>query len=435
MPNTGNVAAGMPRRRSRRRSASTCLGVLAVAASLLLAAGCGGGSADPSTDDSTPSGDISAVLGPIAEAKGAPIRIGMISDGKGPVSDLSVEFDMAKATVGYLNERRSGIAGRPIELVTCEALADPAKGTDCANRMVEEDVVAVVVGSSSIVESIWRPLHDARVPVMFHSANGAPLRDSESTFAITDSAFSLINFPIQLAKEKDAGKVTAVTIDVPSATGIYRTAAPSAFDEAGVELSVVPIPPGTADMTPQMQSIASGDPGIVEVTGNDAFCIAAFNGLRAVGFTGTVTGVSQCITDRTRKAVPGDFLEDMPVPATVPLGTDNPATQMINAVATIYGKDVDTGRTAAMAMFTVFAAFQSATGGISGEVSPETIIAAIKEMPEKELPAAGGLRFRCNGKADPDLPAVCVRGGLVTTLDDEGQPTEYEVIGSTPIED
>ena len=86
-------------------------------------------------------------------------------------------------------------------------------------------------------------------------------------------------------------------------------------------------------------------------------------------------------------------------------------------------------------MFTVLAAFQTATGGISGDVTPETVIAAIKAMPETDLPGAGGLRFRCNGKADATMPAVCVRGGLVTTLDSEGQPSEYEAVGVTPIED
>ena len=440
MKRTGNSLDAPARRRAGRRSTGVHLPALpalaALTASLLLVVACG--SSDANSGDNPPAdGTQSAAepLGPSAPAEGAPVKIGMISDGKGPVSDLSVESDVADATVAYLNEHRSGVAGRPVELVKCEALADPAIGTDCANRMVEEGVVAVVVGSSSVVESIWEPLHAAGVPVMFHSASGAPLGDSESTFALTDSSFSLIDFPIQVAKDEGAEKVTAVTIDVPSAIGIYQTAAPPLFEEAGIELEVVPIPPGTADMTPQMQALVAGDPGIVQVVGNDAFCIAAFNGLHAVGFTGTVTGVSQCISDRTREAVPGDVLEGMLVPATVPLGVDNPSTRLFNAVATTYGEDVDTSRVAALSMFTVLAAFQTATGGISGDVTPETVIAAIKAMPETDLPGAGGLRFRCNGKADATMPAVCVRGGLVTTLDSEGQPSEYEAVGVTPIED
>jgi branched-chain amino acid transport system substrate-binding protein len=44
------------------------------------------------------------------------------------------------------------------------------------------------------------------------------------------------------------------------------------------------------------------------VIGSDSFCIAALNGLHTVGFTGPVTAIAQCITDATRKSVPGSVL-------------------------------------------------------------------------------------------------------------------------------
>ncbi|SQD99879.1 hypothetical protein [Parafrankia sp. BMG5.11] len=56
-------------------------------------------------------------------------------------------------------------------------------------------------------------------------------------------------------------------------------------------------------------------------------------------------------------------------------------------------------------------------------------------VPEKDLPGASGLRFRRTGEADPATPAVRVRSGLVTTLDDEGQPPECEAGGFPPTED
>jgi branched-chain amino acid transport system substrate-binding protein len=55
-------------------------------------------------------------------------------------------------------------------------------------------------------------------------------------------------------------------------------------------------------------------------------------------------------------------------------------------------------------------------------------------MPERDLPGADPMKFRRNGKAAPATPAVCVRGGLVTALDEKGQPTELRAVGSTPIE-
>ena len=63
-----------------------------------------------------------------------------------------------------------------------------------------------------------------------------------------------------------------------------------------------------------MQQVASNNPdGVVFVIGNDAFCIAAFNGLRTAGFKGVITTIPQCLTDATRTAVPGDFLKGMKI--------------------------------------------------------------------------------------------------------------------------
>ena len=42
-------------------------------------------------------------------------------------------------------------------------------------------------------------------------------------------------------------------------------------------------------MTPQMQRLVTTNPkGTVFIIGNDAFCIAAFNGLRTAGFKGKI---------------------------------------------------------------------------------------------------------------------------------------------------
>ncbi|MBL7500036.1 ABC transporter substrate-binding protein [Frankia sp. CNm7] len=424
-------------RRSRDRTRA--LAALAVLAGSLVLVACGGGDegegATTVPNATTAPGGVEEVLGPVAAASGTPVKIGMISDGKGAVTDLSFEGPVADATIAYLNERLSGLAGHPIEVVKCDTLADPGKGTDCANRMVEEDVVAVVVGSSSVVESIWTPLHESKIPVVFGGANAATiLTDRESTFVLVDSAFSMINLPISLAKENKLDTVTVVAIDVPSVMSVYQKVAPAAFEKAGVKLNLVAIPPGTADMTPQMQQLVGTDT-LVQLVGSDSFCIAALNGMRTVGFSGPVTAIAQCITDATRKAVPGDTLKNVTVSATAPVGTDNPSTKLFAAVVEAYGegKGIEVNRQGSLSMFTTLAALQSATENLTGDVTSESIIAAIKAMPEKPLPGADPMKFRCGGLANPATPAVCVRGGLVTSLDDKGQPTGYRAVGSTPI--
>ncbi|WP_238431138.1 ABC transporter substrate-binding protein [Frankia nepalensis] len=411
----------------------TRLGVAACLAGSLLITACGG---DGGESTGGPAADQSAeLLGPVARATGAPIRIGIVSDGKSPVSDQSIEFAAAAAAVKYLNEHKSGIGGRPIELVECESIGDPGKTSDCANQMIEEDVVAVIGGTTSAGESLAAPLQEANMPLVVYGATGsALLLDKESTFALSDSIEGQIGVAIQAAKDAGASKVTAVVIDVPAATAVQRTIAPDEYKKAGLSLNLVTVPPGTADMTAQIQKSVADDPGLVFVIGNDSFCIGVFKSLLAVGHDGPVAAISQCVTDSTRKQIPTNFLDGMRLSAVAPVG-DNPSSQFYKAVATTYAKDIDTSRPAGMGVFISVLALQAAVGGITGDVNPQTILTTIKTMPEMELPASAGLRFRCNGKANSITPAVCTSGGLTTTLDAEGLPTAYQIVGAAPVPD
>jgi branched-chain amino acid transport system substrate-binding protein len=395
---------------------------------MLVAAACGddGSEAGASVDAS----EAREILGPEARASGEPVKVGLISDGANPTTDMTIELEVAEATAAYLNEHRSGIGGRPIELVTCSAEADPAISTDCANQMVEEDVVGVVVASLASAESVWNPLHEARVPVMFYSAHNAEMvQDPESTFVLANATAPLIDVPISVAEDAGETKVTVVVIDVPAALSIYDRVAPAAYEEAGIDLEVVPVPPSTADMTPQMEDLVGDDPGVVQVVGNDTFCISAFQGLQTAGFDGPVTSIAQCITDATRQGVPADFLEGMVLSATAPVGVDNPSTRLYEAVTQTFGSDIDSSRITGMNMFITLAGFAAALEGVSGDVTPESVIATLKAMPEMELPGAGGLHFRCDGSAVAGTPAVCTRGSLLATLDENGEPADYAVVG------
>ncbi len=343
-----------------------------------------------------------------------------------PATDQSIDFDVADATVQYLNTHRGGIAGRPIELVTCEAKLDPAVGADCGNEMVEEGVVAVVVGTTGVVENVWQPLHDAAVPTMFFAAQGENvLADGEATFALGDPTASTVGVPISVAQANDEEKVTVVVIDVPAAIDTYEGAGADLFEDAGIEAELVRIPPGTADMTAQLQPVLSGEPGVVHVLGNDAFCIAAFQAMQTAGYEGPVTSIPQCVTDATREAVPGDVLEGITVGASSPVDANDESDELYRTVMDTFGDGIDTSRATGHGAFTAIAGLDAALDGLTGDVTQETVLSAIKAMPETDLPDGGGLRFQCNGEQIADFPAVCVRGSLVTTLDAEGRPTTY----------
>ena len=429
-----------PGEQSGRRGRRTRKAIALAALSALLfgVVACGGDDDDSSSSDdeeATSGSEATDLLGPEDAASGEPVKIGMVSDGATQAFDNTDELRGAQAAAEYWNTHHAGVAGRPIEVVTCETGADPAGGTDCANQMVEDGVVAVALSQSAVADSVWEPLHAAGVPTMFlqTSAEGL-LADTETSFTMLNPLATLFGVPIAAAESEGTDRIAFVNIDVPQANASFDSgAAPALLENAGLEYDLIKIPPGTADMTSQMQEVASSDAGVVYIVGNDAFCIAAIQGLNAVGYEGAITAVSQCITDVTREAIPGDQLEGISVTATMAVGaTDDPAYQLYQAVMGTYGEDVqDVDNNVAMGGYTVMASTATALAGLEGDVTTETVAEAFKTMEESDYPGAGGVTFQCGGTVFPSQPAVCTNQSLRATLDAEGNLASFEAIDSS----
>lgn len=415
---------------------------VAVASVMLLVAGaCGGddgdaGAAEPE-DTTSDSSDNADLLGPEDPASGEPVRIGMVSDGSTDAFDNTDELRAAEATAEYWNTHRGGIGGRPIEVITCETGASPAVATDCGNQMVEEEVVAVALSQSAVAESVWEPLHAAGVPTLFFQTNGEEmLADTETSFVMANPVATFFGVPLAVAESEGADRIAFVNIDVPVALTMFESgAAETVVENAGLTYDLVKIPPGTADMTSQMQQVVSSGADVVHIIGNDGFCIAAIQGLDAMGYEGEITSIAQCITDATREAVGGDLLEGISITSTMAVGaTDDPAYQRYEAVMAAYGDDVeDVENALGMGAYTVMASLAAALDGISGEITPATAAETIRSMSETDFPGADGQTFQCGGSQYPEQPAVCSNNSLRATLDAEGSPASYEAVDATDV--
>jgi branched-chain amino acid transport system substrate-binding protein len=414
------------------------LAVVAGTALLVVASTACTGDDDPdgtATADSIGPGATQDLFGPEGPASGEPVKLGQVTEGSTPVLDTTDEVRAGRATVTWLNAHRGGIGGRPIELVTCEMKADPATASDCANRMVEEGVVAVTLPHSAVGGSLWQPLHDAGIPLVMLEGFGEDLlSDERSTFLMVNPVATFFGLPVALAEAEGADKVAFVVIDVPQAIELLEADDGATMERAGLDYEIVQVPLGTPDMTSQMQDVVDSGAGVVHVLGNDAFCIAAFQGLRAVAYDGAVSGVAQCFTDATREALGAD-LEGIAVQATLAEGaTDDPTYQLYQAVMEEYGDDVEEVEGPyALSGFAAVATVAAAVEGIDGDVTAASTAEAIRTMPETELPAGGGVTFRCGGSASAAQPAVCTNQWLRTELDADGRATSYTVEDSSEV--
>jgi branched-chain amino acid transport system substrate-binding protein len=434
--------AGEPDRRGRRSWRFIALAISGALALTLAACGGDDDGADGSEEEeeATTGDEATDLLGPEDAATGEPIRVGMVGDGATQAFDNTDELLAAQAAAEYWNTHRGGVAGRPLEVVTCETGNDPGGAADCANQMVENEVVAVALSQSGQADAVWEPLHAAGIPTLwFQTSTEGLLADTETSFTMVNPLATLFGVPIAAAEDEGTDTIAFVNIDVPQALASFESgAAEAVLGNAGLTYELIPVPVGTADMTSQMQQVVESGAGVVQIIGNDAFCIAALQGLNAVGYDGQVTSISQCITDVTREAVPGEQLEGISITATMAVGaTDDPAYQLYQAVMGEYGTDVaDVDNALAMGGYTTMSSLAAALQGIpADDVTPATAAEAIKTMEEADYAGADGLTFQCGGTAFPAQPAVCSNNSLRATLDAEGLPASYEPVDSTEILD
>ena len=299
-----------------------------IAALMLLASACSSSSKSPAaqqTGTSTTGVQTAAVsLGTLHRAAGTPVKVGLLTSGSNCTGcTANYEQPAARAAVAWLNDYNNGLAGHPMTLDVCVDNNDPGTGSDCANQMIRDNADIVVIGSNGISETEWKILHDAGIPVVNHSATQpALLQDPKSTFILYDPGAQTVTLPIAVAKHVGAKKVSFLVVDVPTATDIYKAdSTKSAFDKAGIKFDVIPVPLGQADLTPQAQQIVASNPdGVVSIIGTDGTCIPALNALHELGFHGTITTISYCITDAMRKAVPGAVVKGMRFGAEAPFG-------------------------------------------------------------------------------------------------------------------
>src|SRR3546814_20599278 len=86
-----------------------------------------------------------------------------------------------------------------------------------------------------------------------------------------------------------------VVIDVPSATQAAEALGGIVFGKAGVEYEVITAPPGTPDLTPQLQAAVDSGADAIGLTGDVTFCTSFLQAYDTLGLAITQSVIAQCI--------------------------------------------------------------------------------------------------------------------------------------------
>jgi branched-chain amino acid transport system substrate-binding protein len=385
---------------------------VAMAAGLLVA-GCGeSGGTEAAGSTEIPAALSSAFPG--KKATGDPVTIGLITNEGGTGISQPETREAADAARRYANDNLGGIAGRPIEFVVCETKEEPATARDCANQMVEQKVAAVVLTSSGMGGSMVPIVTQAGIPWTTAVATSNAESTTTNAFSWTGGFAANLASMAEYAKEKKYKKVTAFVIDVPSAVAGAEAVGKPVFAKAGIELRIVKIAAGTPDASPQVSAALQNEPDAISIVGESTVCTSV---LQALSTLGSDTGrmiLQPCVAPEVVEAL-GAGMDGAQVFSSFDASSDDVEAQLYRQVMKQYSPDTPVEGYGAVG-------YQGALGlvralkGLSGEVTPATVAAALGSAKDVVLPAGHGNTFTCDSSAIPGLKSVCSAKGITGTM-------------------
>ncbi|MCU1343798.1 MAG: putative branched-chain amino acid transport system, partial [Acidimicrobiia bacterium] len=345
-----------------------------------------------------PSSTVADVFGAPKPATGSTVKLGYITDGKGQAVDNSTEVPAAQAAVKYANDYLGGIGGHKIELDVCDDKQTPSGTSDCDNQLIADKVPVVLNNTSGSSDPLIKNVEAAGIPFISYQTGVQAILSSKDASVLTNGLGASFAAPAKMAQNSGAKRGAVFVIDVPSLAGPVRQLMPIIWKNAGIPVDIVPIAPGVADMTPQAQAELAKKPDLIEVLGDVTFCSSALKALKTLGYSKTLVIIPQCVTSTSAAGIPGGYtgMLEATVYSNDPTDAEN---QLYKAAMTKYssGTDPYANGVTSGGWAVVLGAVRALTG-LTGDITPASVKAALAAMPPTPVPLAPGLTFQCNGK-------------------------------------
>jgi branched-chain amino acid transport system substrate-binding protein len=410
----------------------------AVAATGVLAAGCGSSSSSSSSAAAGSSGGGSAAttsaaatstaagtsaaggagLGTPKKATGSPYVFGMINDETGAVTFPEARLG-ANAAVSYVNNYLGGINGHPIQIDSCTGDGTPATAARCANELIAKHPIAILGAAD-----VGAP---ASIPIYQH-ANLAYIGGIPFTPVPEVAPNSIQFWSVSVGDNAAAAVYAAKTLGVKSVALMYFDnpqgksilgILPPVFKAAGItKVTTIPLSPTTPDPSPQAALVSSSGAQLAYVDIPNG-CGEVLKALESVGYRGKVIGIDPCTAPPVIKAAAGGA-ENMyfASPFILQTGSDPQAAIFRAAIAKYApaGTAIDSISTAG---FATVMNVQQVLSKLSGTPTTKAILAAFRTGTHPNFLSHP---YTCNSQAMKGLPAICndfylmnqIKGGAVT---------------------
>lgn len=392
------------------------------------------GSATACAEESDSPADLSSdeaaeILGEANPADGAAVKIGYVETGQTAAVDTTDEDKTATAVAKYANEHLGGLSGHEIEIVVCETKGTPAGAQECGSKFVREGVVAVVGSSPGEPEPIIEQLNSGGIPMTANLMANQVALAAKDTF-IFGNPLAVFGTPAQYGKDNGLKRAALVVIDVPGSAGPTKTIAPLLFGNAGLKVDPVLVPPGTADMTPQIQAELKNKPDMWYVLGDPTFCSTAAKGFQTLSISENVLVDSRCVGTDAKAALPG--LDNMKVVSSYSTDESDADWKLFTAILSEYASDVEVGGDSITAFQATLSLVRAVNAAAPAEVTAAEVTKALKSADAVDYPLGAGIKVQCNAPVALS-PNICSSGGLLAEGTAEGGLENFQAIDAAAL--
>jgi branched-chain amino acid transport system substrate-binding protein len=380
----------------------------------------------------------SSALGAAHPATLPAVTIGLISDtGSGGGGTGSLVEQGARAAVAYENKYGDGLEGHKINLYICENQETPAGGQTCANDMVQHGVVAVVEPFTGQGQTEVPTIVGAGIPYLTISGASTAELTSPGSFALEGGFPAYLGAMALSAKQHGYKKVAFLVENVPAAIQGAQALGGIVYKAAGVGYTVIPVNPGTADMSPQMQSAVSDGAQAVGMVGDVTFCSSFLQAYATLDLKLPKYVLSTCQDPSVLNSATLDkTLAGSYITTTTQASRSDLATYA--AIISRYDPKANPNPNVSSNQADGVSPVLALAAIMKGSTEPVTA-AGIKAQTEAaknvEIPLSGGLTFTCNGSAIPLLKSVCSSAAAIGVIQSgkSGKITGIKVYNPTPL--
>ena len=379
------------------------------------------------------------VAGAADKATGSAVTIGFISDagGSGAIGTGPLVEQGAKAATQYWNADLGGLEGHKVNLYICENQSTPAGGQTCANDMVQHHVVAVVEPFTGQGQTEVPTIVGAGIPYIVVTGASTAELETPGAYDLEGGFPAYLGAMAMSAKAHNLKKVAFLVENVPAAIQGAQALGGIVYKAAGVDLQVVPVNPGTADVTPQLQTAVSGGANAVGVIGDVTLCSSFLKGYETLGLKLPRYVLSTCQDPSIEKSatldktLAGSYI-------TTTTKTSKADQKEYAAIIKAFLPKVSTNANVSSNQSDGVTPVLALANIMKGSAQPATaagIKAQVAAAKNVVIPLSGGLTFTCNGTAIPLLKSVCSSSAAIGTIQagKSGNVTNVKVYNPTPL--